>query len=128
MNTILLEVAHRTRVKTGSTNLLAAVERIKLEYKYLKIIAYKLPDEETAVTLRQMALAVRHHPRTAKKFIKKVGVRPIKVQMPNHCIADMVDLPTTAAFWKSLNESGQGNLLTRLGQEMLADYLDKSAV
>lgn len=108
----------------SSTHLLPPVERKKIKRKYLKLITYKLPNGETAITVRQMALSVRNKPQIAKKFLKKMGIRPITVQLPNHRIADMVSLSTVAAFWEYLEESGQGNSFTKLGREMLVDIFN----
>lgn len=92
-----------------------------MKRKYLKIIAYRLPNGETAITVRQMALSVRHKPQIAKKFLKKQGICPITVQLPNHRLTDMVPLSTAAAFWEYLDASGQGNSFTKVGREMLTD-------
>ncbi len=108
---------------SASTNLLPAIERIKIRHKLLKLTAYKLPNQETVVTTRQMALSVRLPEKTAKEFMRKNGLRPWKVLMPNRCVADGVPLSIAAAYWKHLNELGKGNALTKLGQELLADYL-----
>lgn len=107
-----------------STNFLLAVERFKIKGKYLSIVAYKLQNGEVAITLRQAAVSVKKTPPTVKEFMRDRGIRPWKVQMPNHCITDMIALSAVAKYWKHLNESGQGNLLTKLGQEMLANYLN----
>lgn len=108
---------------SASTNLLPAIKRIKIRHKLLKLTAYKLPNQETVVTTRQMALSVRLPEKTAKEFMRKNGLRPWKVLMPNRCVADGVPLSIAAAYWKHINELGKGNALTKLGQEILADYL-----
>lgn len=100
------------------TNFISVVERIKLRLKCFNIVAYKLLGGETAVTIRQAAISVRYKPQSVEEFLKKKGVQSWKVQMPNNCIADMIPLSTAAAYWKHLNGSGKGNILTKLGQEM----------
>lgn len=100
------------------TDVLLVVERIKMRCKYFKIVAYKLFGGETVVTVRQSAVSVRQKPQSFEEFLKKKGVQSWKVKMPNNCIADMIPLSTAAAYWKHLNASGKGNMLTKLGQEM----------
>lgn len=104
------------------STLLNTIQRIRLRHNYFSVMAYKLANGQTAITTRQMAIAVQKPPKCAKEFIRKVGVRPVKVQMPNRCVADMIPVSVAAAFWKHLNESGKGNVFTLLGQQYLDNY------
>ncbi|QIR37266.1 hypothetical protein HCG51_11445 [Tolypothrix sp. PCC 7910] len=96
---------------TSDSILLYTLERIRLKHQLFRVIAYKLVNGQTAITTRQMAVAVRKPPKTAKEFLKKTGIRSVKVQMPNRVVTDMIPISTVAAFWKYLNESGKGNTL-----------------
>ncbi|MGD1872972.1 MAG: hypothetical protein ACFB02_07950 [Mastigocoleus sp.] len=102
---------------------LVAVERIKIKHKLFRVIAYKLATGETAITTRQMSVCVKKPSYTARQFIRKIGVKPIQVQMPNRSVTDMIDIGIVKAFWQSLNESGEGNPLTKIGQKYLDEYL-----
>jgi hypothetical protein len=106
--------------------MLHTLERIRLRHKLFRVMAYKLANGETAITTRQMAIAVRKSPKSAKEFLRKTGIRPIKVQMPNRVVTDMIPISTAAAFWKYLNESGKGNTLTRVAQKYLDGYISDS--
>jgi hypothetical protein len=55
--------------------------------------------------------------------MRKNGVEPMRVQMLNRSVTDMTTISIVLAFWKYLNESGKGNVLTRVGQEYLDEYL-----
>ena len=92
-----------------------------MKSRYFKIIAYRLADGETVISLRQMALTVRHAPQTAKEFIRKKGVKPWKVRMPNRNVAEAIPLSLAVAYWKYLEESGKGNQFTKLGQQLISD-------
>ena len=105
---------------------LIAVERIKIKHKLFRVIAYKLATGDTAITTRQMAFSVKKPFYTARQFMRKMGVEPIRVQMPNRSITDMIHMEVVTAFWKSLNESGEGNPLTIIGQKYLDEYLIES--
>ncbi|WP_337884484.1 hypothetical protein [Fischerella thermalis] len=124
--TRILEMTQENNFIQDST-LLLATERIRMKHKNFRVIAYKLPNGQTAITVRQMAVAVQKPSKNAKEFLRITGVRPWKVQMPNRCITDMISLSTVAAYWKHLNESGKGNIQTRLGQQLLIDYLANQA-
>jgi hypothetical protein len=99
------------------------IKRILLKEKPFRIVAYKLPSEQIVVTVRQMAVAVNKPPKTAKQFLRRMRVCPIKVQMLNRHITDMILASTAAEYWKHLNESGKGNALTILGEKLMTDYL-----
>lgn len=101
-----------------TSNFLSVVERIKLKLKCFNIVAYHLLGGGTVVTIRQTAISVRQKPQNCEEFLKKKGFQSWKVQMPNNCIADMIPLSTAAVYWKYLNSSGKGNILTKLAQEM----------
>ncbi|NJL64039.1 MAG: hypothetical protein HC903_22155 [Methylacidiphilales bacterium] len=90
-----------------------------MKYKIFKLIAYKLVNGQTAVTTRQMAVAVCKSASSAERFLEKQRISPIKVMLPNHLVADMIPLSIAVEFWKSLNNSGRGNILTKLGQTYL---------
>ncbi|NJR19223.1 MAG: hypothetical protein HC785_28355 [Calothrix sp. CSU_2_0] len=53
-------------------------ERIKMKYKIFKLIAYKLVNGQTAVTTRQMAVAVCKSASSAERFLEKQRISPIK--------------------------------------------------
>ncbi|PAX52240.1 hypothetical protein CK510_20345 [Brunnivagina elsteri CCALA 953] len=105
---------------------LKSIERIKIRRKFFRVIAYKLIDGEIVITIRQMAISVKKTLHTAKEFMRKMKIRPIKVQMPNRSVTDMIPLSVAVVFWKYLNESGKGNSLSRIGQEYLDEYLTDS--
>jgi hypothetical protein len=109
-------------------NLLLTIERIKVRYQLFRVIAYKLADGEIAITTRQMAASVKKPLYTAQEFMRKMGVKPIIVQMPNRSVTDMISASIVVAFWKYLNESGKGNPLTKVGQKYLDKYLTDSLV
>ena len=109
-------------------NFLLTIERIKVRYQLFRVIAYKLADGEIAITTRQMAISVKKPLYTAQEFMRKMGVKPIIVQMPNRSVTDMTSASIVVAFWKYLNESGKGNQLTKLGQKYLDKYLTDSLV
>ena len=103
-----------------------AIERIKIKHKLFRVIAYKLATGDTAITTRQMAVSVKKPSYAARQFMRKMGVEPIRVQMPNRSVTDMISISIVTAFWKSLNESGEGNPLTKIGQKYLDEYLTES--
>ena len=105
---------------------LVAVERIKIKHKLFRVIAYKLVTGDTAITTRQMWVSVKKPSYTARQFMRKMGVEPIRVQMLNRSVTDMIEISIVTAFWKSLNESGEGNPLTIIGQKYLDEYLIES--
>lgn len=105
---------------------LQALERIRMRHKLFRVIAYKLADGEIAITTRQIAIAVKKPPKAAKEFMRKMGINPIQVKMPNHAVTDMIPISIAVAFWKYLNESGKGNALTKFGQKYLDDYVTDS--
>ncbi len=105
---------------------LVAVERIKIKHKLFRVIAYKLVTGDTAITTRQMWVSVKKPSYTARQFMRKMGVEPIRVQMPNRSVTDMIEISIVTAFWKLLNESGEGNPLTIIGQKYLDEYLIES--
>ncbi|MGB3757322.1 MAG: hypothetical protein WBA07_13260 [Rivularia sp. (in: cyanobacteria)] len=107
---------------------LVAIERIKIKHKLFRVIAYKLATGETAITTRQMAVSVKKPSYTARQFMRKMGVEPVRVQMPNRSVTDMISISIVMAFWKSLNESGEGNPLTKIGLIYLDEYLTESEV
>ncbi|RUT03789.1 hypothetical protein DSM106972_047030 [Dulcicalothrix desertica PCC 7102] len=112
-----------TNNQTQKSTTLIVTERFKLQSKSFRVTAYKLPDGKTTVTVRQMAITVRKQPKTAKDFLKRLGISPITARMPNCCVADMVYLPTVIDYFRDLNESGRGNIRTLLGQEFLTKHL-----
>jgi hypothetical protein len=107
---------------------LPAIKRIKMRRKLFRVSAYKLANGETAITTRQMAISVKKPLYIAKEFIRKMGVKPIQVQMPNHSVTDMISVSTVLDFWRYLNESGQGNPLTKVAQKYLTEYLTNSLI
>lgn len=82
-----------------------------------------MPNGESAITLRQMAVAVKTKLLDAKSFIKSRGISPDDVTMQNRCEAPMVPVKVVADFWSDLNSSSKRNIFTQDGQELLADYL-----
>ncbi len=99
------------------------IERIKMKRSLFRVIAYKLANGETAITTRQMAISVKKPLYTAQEFMRQMKVEPIRVQMPNRSVTDMISVSIVLDFWTYLNESGQGNLLTKIGQQYLNEYL-----
>jgi hypothetical protein len=75
-----------------------------------------------------MAVSVKKPSYTARQFMRKMGVEPVRVQMPNRSVTDMISISIVMAFWKSLNEEGVGNPLTKIGQKYLDEYLTESEV
>lgn len=109
---------------TNSAKVLRVVERIRMAYKCLRIVVYKLENGEKTVTLRQAAVSVGQREGNFKSFLRKIGVKPEEAMLPNRCLSEMIPLSVTAQYWRYLNQSGKGNFLTQMGQEMLADYLN----
>jgi|FrelakmetLWP11LW_1041352.scaffolds.fasta_scaffold03596_1 hypothetical protein len=109
---------------TNSAKVLRVIERIRMAYKCLRIVVYKLENGEKTVTLRQAAVSVGQGEHSSKNFLKKIGVNPQKAMLPNRCLSKMISLSVTAQYWRYLNQSGKGNFLSQMGQEMLADYLN----
>jgi hypothetical protein len=104
------------------------IERIKMKYKFFKIVAYKLVNGETAITTRQMAISVCKSTDSAQQFMKQFGVSPIKVKLPNHFVVEMIPLSIAVDFWKYLNQVGKGNTLTKLGQKYLEKSIENSSI
>jgi hypothetical protein len=104
-------------------DVIVTVERIKMKRNLFRVIAYKLANDEIAITTRQMAIAVKKPLYTAQEFIRKMKIEPIRVQMPNRSVTDMISVSIVLDFWTYLNESGQGNVLTKIGQKYLNEYL-----
>ena len=109
---------------TNSAKVLRVVQRIRMVYKCLRIVVYILENEEKTVTLRQAAVSVGKGEHSSKDFVKKIGVTPQKAMLPNRCLSKMISLSVTAQYWRYLNQSGQGNFLSQMGEKMLADYLN----
>lgn len=126
MNKKKTKINNNGKKPNHSPDVLLANERVKLKYKSLKIVTYKLPNGETTITLRQADVAVKKPPLNVKRFLKKIGEQLREVKMPNQCTTDMITLSAVAQYWRYLNCSKQGNLLTELGEELLADYLPNS--
>ena len=97
-----------------------------MRYKLFTVVAYKLENGETVMTTRQMAVAVHKSPKTASEFMRNMGITPLQVLLPNRIVTDMIPVEIALAFWKSLNESDKGNVLTKLGQIYLENYLTDS--
>lgn len=97
-------------------------ERIIIRQSNFKVIAYKLMNGEIAVPTRKMT-AVVHKPKSkGKRFIESLGYSPTPVVLPNHVVTDMISISCFFNFCKHLNESGQGNFWTQLGQHHLKPY------
>ncbi len=114
-----------SKQSTQDIDVIVTVERIKMKRNLFRVIAYKLANDETAITTRQMAIAVKKPLYTAQEFIRKMKIEPVLVQMPNRSITDMVSVSIVLDFWAYLNESSQGNLLTKIGQQYLTEYLEE---
>lgn len=108
----------------NSAKVLRVVERIRMVYKCLRIVVYILENGEKTVTLRQAAVSVGKGEHNFKSFLKKIGVEPEEAMLPNRCLSKMIPLSVTAQYWRYLNQSGKGNFLSQMGEEMLADYLN----
>lgn len=107
-----------------SAKVLRVVQRIRMVYKCLRIIVYILENGEKTVTFRQAAISVGQRKQNFKSFLKKIEVEPEEAMLPNRCLSDMISLSVTAQYWRYLNQSGQGNFLSQMGEKMLADYLN----
>lgn len=110
------------RNHSDSSDVMCIQERIIIRQLCFQVIAYRLMNGEIAVPTRNMT-AVVHKPKSkGKQFIENLGVKPTLVVLPNHVVTDMISISCVFNFCKYLNESGQGNFWTEIGQHHLKPY------
>jgi hypothetical protein len=110
------------RSYSDSSDVTYIQERIIIRQSCFQVIAYRLMNGEIAVPTRNMT-AVVHKPKSkGKRFIESLGVETTQVVLPNHVVTDMISISCVFDFCKYLNESGQGNFWTEIGQHHLKPY------